>query len=490
MILNADSSEFAVLVDCWLAGVSTPEQAEQLWFCVGQCPACARKYAAAARFEELLAQTVKARHVESETRRVLTVVQKTDATEKTKPSKRVRFQSPWLSLAALFVVVGIMTALLWPEGQREGKNLAQVGIPAAAGRETQSKKQFSLSEPLSVPPRIGVPLSKVEPVSEMPLTGRLDAFFLSEVNLVHVPLSQALAYLQKQLLDLHDPQSLDLTSLKIHVPAGGNARPVSFVSGPIPFVKAVRALAALAGCDVELNGNAIFLKMQSGIYPHLAENRTLTDILAGRVSQDGLALVDDSRRIAELWQDAASLGIAVHENGTASVSRGQWEALRMMSDTRDQVAMLPVPSFAIYLMPASTPVEARLLTPDEVTNFTQTVAEQNQQPVLTVKPTLASPGNLEPLVIQPVGEQFNLALNPKLQPQALSDSPLTLASPMQTNLFSFTSPTARPSNQPAAAAAMIPASDLRMSGPNSDTLNATMMLGGAAFIVPITDPAP
>jgi hypothetical protein len=490
MILNAHSSEFAVLVDCWLAGVATPEQAEQLWFCVGQCPECARKYAAAARFEELLVQTVKARHVESEARRVLTVVQKTGATEKAKPSKCVRFQSPWLSLAALFVVVGIMTALLWPDGQREGENLAQVGISAAAGRETQSKKQFSLSEPLFVPPRIEVPLSKVEPASEMSLTGRLDAFFLSEVNLVHVPLSQALAYLQKQLLDLHDPQSLDLTSLKIHVPAGGNARPVSFVSGPISFVKAVRALAALAGCDVELNGNEIFLKMQSGIYPHLAENRTLTDMLAGRVNQDGLALVDDSRRIDELWQDAASLGIVVHENGTASVSRGQWEALRMMSDTRDQVAMLPMPSFAIYLMPASTPVEARFLTPDEVTTFTESVANQNLQPVLTIKPTLASPGNLEPMVIQPVGEQVNLVLNPKLQPQALNDSPLTAASPMQINLLSSASSTARSANQPLAVAAMIPAADLRGAVLSSDPANTTIMLRTAALIVPITDPAP
>lgn len=490
MILNAHSSEFAVLVDCWLAGVATPEQAEQLWFCVGQCPECAREYAAAARFEELLAETVKARHVESEARKVLTVVQKTAATEKAKPAKRVRFQSPWLSLAALLMVVGIMTALLWPEGQREGKNLAQVGRTAAAGREAQSKKQFSLSEPLSVAPRIEVPLSKAELASEMPLTSRLDAFFLSEVNLDHVPLSQALAYLQKQLLDLHDPQSLDLTSLKIHVSAGANARPVSFVSGPIPFVKAVRALAALAGCDVELNGNEIFLKMQSGIYPHLAENRTLSDMLAGRVNQDGLALVDDARRIDELWQDAASLGIVVHENGTAFVSRGQWEALRMMSDTRDQVAMLPMPSFAIYLMPASTPVEARFLTPDEVTNFTQSVAEQNLQPVLTIKPTLASPGNLEPLVIQPVGEQFTLALNPKLQPQVLNDSPLAAASPMQTNLWSSTSPTARSANQPPAVAAMMPAADLRGSGLISDSANTTIMLRTAALIVPITEPAP
>lgn len=490
MILNAHSSEFAALVDSWLAGVATPEQAEQLWSCVAQCPECAREYAAAARFEELLTETVRARQVESEARKVLTVAHKTDVSEKAKPAKRVRFHSPWLSLAALLMVVGIMTALLWPEGQYEGKNLAQVGRTAAVGRETQPKKQFSLSEPLSVPPKIETSVSKAEPVSEMPLTGRLDAFFLTEVNLDHVPLSQALAYLRKQLLDLNDPESLDLTSLKIHVSAGANARPVSFVSGPIPFVKAVRAVAALAGCDVELNENEIFLKMQPGIYPHLAENRNLSDMLAGRVNQEGIALVDDARRVQELWQDAASLGIAVHENGTASVSRGQWEALRMMSDTRDQVATLPVPSFAIYLMPTSMPVEAHFLTPEEATNFIQPIMQQNLQPVLTIKPTLASPGNLEPLIIQPLGDQVILALNPKIQSQVLNDAPLTAASPMPTNLLSSASSTARTASQPTAAAAIIPAADLRGVGLTPESANTTMMLRGAALIVPITEPAP
>lgn len=488
MILNAHSSEFATLVDCWLVGMATPEQAEQLWFCVAHCPECAREYAAAARFEELLTETVRARHVESEARKVLTVARKTDVTVKAKPAKRVRFQSPWLSLAALLMVLGIITALLWPDGQHEGKNLAQVGRTAAVGRETQPKKQFSLSEPFSFPSKLEPAVPKAEPVSEMPLMVRLDAFFLSEVNLDHVPLSQALAYLQKQLLALNEPQSLDLTLLKIHVSSGANARPVSLVTGPIPFVKAVRALAALAGCDVELNGNEIFLKMQSGIYPHLAENRTLTDMLAGRVNQDGIALVDDARRIGELWQDAASLGIAVHENGTASVSRGQWEALRMMSDARDQVAMLPVPSFAIYLKPASKPEEARLLHPYEVAAFLHTAAEQNLQPVLTIKPALASPTNFEPLVIQPAGEQVMLTLNPKILTQSVNEAPLSRASPLQSNLLSSTSLTVRASSQLPVFGAVMSVSDLKVSGLFLDTLNPTVSMD--AVIIPITTPEP
>jgi hypothetical protein len=94
------------------------------------------------------------------------------------------------------------------------------------------------------------------------------------------------------------------------------------------------------------------------------------------------------------------------------------------------------------------------------------------------------------MVIQPVGEQVNLVLNPKLQPQALNDSPLTAASPMQINLLSSASSTARSANQPLAVAAMIPAADLRGAVLSSDPANTTIMLRTAALIVPITDPAP
>jgi hypothetical protein len=172
------------------------------------------------------------------------------------------------------------------------------------------------------------------------------------------------------------------------------------------------------------------------------------------------------------------------------MSRGQWEALRMMSDTRDQVAMLRVPSYAIYLMPTSAPEEARLLTSDEAMNFTQAVAMQKLQPVLTIKPTLASPDNLEPLVVQPVGEQFTLTLNPKLQTQAIPDSFVTSASPMQPHSLSNASQPARGASQPLTYAAMIPASELRSLLNTSDSANAAVLTRNSALIVPITDPAP
>lgn len=437
MILKANSSEFAQLVEAWLADNATLEQVAQLWLCVQQCPECARELAAASRFEELLAETVKVRQVESEARQVISEVKhKTHTRTAIMSQRRTALPAPWLVVAALLIIAGIIAALLWPEGHSSEKNLVRVGRTAAVNRGAQPKKQPSSSEPLPVPLSLEPAVPKAEVVPEVPLTERLEAFFLTQVNLSHVPLSQALAQLQKDLLDLNDPQSLDLTALTIKVPLGANSRPVSFTCGPIPFLKAVRAVAGLAGCDVEVTGSEILLRMQTGIYPHLDENRLLTDLLAGRINPDGTAMVDDARRVEELWQDAVSLGIEIQENGTAAVSRGQWEALRMVSEARDQVALLPTPAFAVYLVPNSGADQTHLLMPHEVAAYTQKVASQRLQPVATLKPALPSTANPDPLVIQPSGETFTFKLNPKI---AVADPALTQTSPLQPNVLSSTS---------------------------------------------------
>ena len=77
MTLRADSAEFAVLLDRWMDDSATEAEAELLWRCVTECPECAAEFAAVARFDGLLADTVKALDVESEARRVLAVTPRT-----------------------------------------------------------------------------------------------------------------------------------------------------------------------------------------------------------------------------------------------------------------------------------------------------------------------------------------------------------------------------------------------------------------------------
>jgi hypothetical protein len=205
-------------------------------------------------------------------------------------------------------------------------------------------------------------------------------------------------------------KTLDLAKLRIHVPTGASARRVTFFSGAIPFLKAVRSVAALAGCDVLVSEPEITLTMQSGIFPHLAEKRTLSDMLAGRLNADGTAMVDDADRLAGLWEDAATLGIAVNEDGSAALSRGQWEALRMMSDSRDQVGRIPMPAFAVYVVPTDTLAQNRALTPEEIAAFQRSIVVQGIQPLTTITPQLAGPNNLDPVVFEPDGEEGALAL--------------------------------------------------------------------------------
>ena len=61
MPLDAQSPEFARLATCWLDGSATAEEAALLWQSVAEDPACAREFAAQARFELLLQDTLRER---------------------------------------------------------------------------------------------------------------------------------------------------------------------------------------------------------------------------------------------------------------------------------------------------------------------------------------------------------------------------------------------------------------------------------------------
>jgi hypothetical protein len=315
----------------------------------------------------------------------------------------------WLALAAALVALGLITALLWPEDAPMAPKVAQETAPRISPSSPKLPDPPRIAS--STLPKMDLPDSPAG-AGEVPLTDRLDRFFLSGVALDQIPLNQALGLLQGQLQQMDYEKTLDLAKLRLIVPAGASARRVTFHSGHIPFLKAVRAVAALAGCDVEVSEPTITLIMHPGIYPQLAEKRTLSDMLAGRLNADGTAMVEDADRLAGLWEDAMTLGIAVNEDGTAALSRGQWEALRMMSDSRDQVGRIPVPAFAMYVVPTASVPQNRALTPEELAAFQLAAQQQGAQPLATFTPKLAGPNNQDPVALHPSGDDIELTLQP------------------------------------------------------------------------------
>ncbi len=387
MTLRADSPEFAELAARWLDDTATAEEAELLWSCITECPECAAEFAAVARFDGLLADTVKALDVEIEARKVLAVTPRTKVISVPRPQPSVSMRG--FAVAAALVVLGLITAMLWPSDPVVVPQVVD-STPRAAVPPV-SPLVLPRIEPAPEPLANMTTAQGTAPVAEATLTERLDSFFLNGVVLDRVPLSQALAILQQQLVQADYLKTLPLNSLRVTVPAGAAARRVTFQSANIPYLKAVRALAALAGCDIQVEATSITLILQQGIFPQIAEKRALGDLLAGRLTPEGTVMVEDADRVADLWEDAALLGLTVKEDGFTHASRGQWEALRQMTDSRDLMGMIPMPTFAIYVVPEDSAPPEGVLTQQQLQQFRQSADKAGFQPVTTLTPNLSEP---------------------------------------------------------------------------------------------------
>jgi len=422
MLPKADSAEFAALLDRWLDNAATDAEAELFWRCVTESPGCAAQFAAAARFEGLLTDTVKALDVEAEARKVLSVspshalsaystdnpptTRRRAATTHTAHPVPAPLPMRYFALAAALVILGLVTAMLWPDEPATSpvskagaaptpvKPVSIVTAPPAAGQAPGPAPLATKMDPVP-----GNPTQVEAPqFVEVALTARLDQFWLNGVSLDNVPLSQAMATLRQLLAETDVTQTLPLDKLGVSVPAGAMNRRVSFQSGSIPYLKAVRAVAALAGCDVVVDDLNITLQLIPGIFPQVAEKRTLADLLASRAMPDGSATLENQARINALWQDAARLGITVAQDGTANASGGQWAALAVMTDARDQRDSIEMPAFAVYVIPDGQVPQSRVLTEEETQQLQQRLLEGGVQPVAVVVPNLDPPDNTRPLI--------------------------------------------------------------------------------------------
>jgi hypothetical protein len=339
------------------------------------------------------------------------------------PLRQGTAQSPWgartrrwVSAAAAVLVAGLVSVYFWNEAGFERP-------PVIVHELVGPIQQPPLKLPKASNKTLGAEAPKIaESASQEPtelLTEHLDRFFLTGVSLDNIPLSRAIGILQGQLNEVNRDAALALDQLRVLVPTGASQRRITFHSGPIPFLKAVRAVAALAGCEVEVSEPQITITIQQSIYPELVKKRVLSDMLAGRLNARGSPSISDPDRLAALRADAESLGVKPAIDGSVAITRGQWEALKMLTETRDLLGRLPMPSYAIYAVPSNNqPRGNRVLSMKEVEQERQRIIAAKAEPLVIFTPQLASPTNRAPIQFLPYGDTVSLTLNPVYDPEA------------------------------------------------------------------------
>lgn len=431
-----DDMEFECLALRWLDRAASEDEARLLWAAVAADPARARQLASLARFDTLLSTTLHTRHRAADAIRL--AVRSDPPPAPVKAPKK--FTPPvWKPLAlglaaALVLLAGIGWML--ESGAPDHPGLA--GSRAKESSRPEHMPASATAPPLPKPP---VPAAGTEQ-ARRELAAFLDAFYLTHVELDAVPLGRALGLLQGQMRQLD--RAFLASGMRVTVPADAAMRKVSLTSGPISFLKAVRTLAALAGCSVEVDAEKVALTLQKDIFPQPATMRDLLDVLAGRWTQEGRPASEDEASLAGLLADAASLGISVDAGqpgwNRARITHGQLAALGHLTEARHALAQMPAPAFHLFVAEApagpSTENSARALTQREAealiagggfngpvseitTPLLGTQAADARQPLLSFSPS-------------GTGREISLSGNPSAQSQTGGGSmqPFNSAEPL------------------------------------------------------------
>ena len=418
MPIPAHSPEFARLATRWLDGSATPVEAAQLWECIGTDPACAREFAEQSRFELLLQDTLR------EQRREQGIT--AGARQKTRQYHRRTAGRQVLAVAAVVIATGFLVWLAWPAHTTTSTDVAHSPTPPVV-------------RPLQTAPRRTTVLVTRQEGSgpagavKVPLRSQLDVFFLTGVNVDKMPLKQALKLLEEQLRELNFASNADLAALRIRLPAGAGNEPVTFHSGSISFLKAARALAGLAGYDVDADETGMTLVARTEGNPNRSQSRSVAELLA-RLGNPA----DASRsRLAEMLDDARALGLRFNLNADGTVTglnatAGDFDALAILAQSRDQVRAMPPLRFYVKTSRSGPGAQDRIISGDEAAQLQAdfiAAAGPNLPPAVTVPiqetsgTDQAPPGKLL-VMATPVGTD-RIALNvipPEGGPVSLSSS--------------------------------------------------------------------
>ena len=345
------SFDFADLATRWLDGIATPEEAARLWSAIKGNPDCARTFADIARFELLLESTSQ-----SLAREALVCAVADEKTARYRHRKRVTGTA---KLAAGFLLFGSIVWMLWPV-REPSSEVASTQAAPKANAIVQSKTQ-ARPDRVVISPSPALAASAVDGAKTRPLPQHLDEFFLTSVQLNKVRLQDAVRQMEDQLRALNFGRAPKLDQLRVVLPASAMNREVTFKSGGISFLKALRAVAALAGCEVLATDSNVVLNTRKDGLHQIEQTRTSRSLLAA----DGIGR---HTHLADLLEDARAIGMAT-DDSTQETLRGtsaQFEALALMADSRHQVRMMPDMSFLAYLAPAKPTDTSRVLTAEEV----------------------------------------------------------------------------------------------------------------------------
>lgn len=257
------------------------------------------------------------------------------------------------------VLAGVLAFMFWPAEP----------IVAAKATQVQTLPKVDSVQPIQ-PVRLGAGLSQTELASkleleapkaseiippeltELTLTQRLDDFFLPNVSLENLPLGQALAKLKQMLLTIDKDKALALHKLVVTVPTSALGRLVTLHSASISYLEAVRTVAAMAGCEVDLGEQRITLKTLPGAWPQVAQKRSILDVLEGLFTKDGKPMSQDPDQVVKLKEDIASLGLRLGKDDSLNLTVSQQDALRRLMDERRRRESSLIPPLTVYLLPA------------------------------------------------------------------------------------------------------------------------------------------
>lgn len=402
MPLAPDSPEFARLATRWLDGVCSREEAERLWAAIGESHACARAFAEMTRFELLLETT----STEMAREAVVAIV----AEQKGTQHRRRMIVRQTLKIAALALVLGSVLWFLWPETE-PGVTPSHIIAEAKAPQPVLVQRPGQPDRLLITPP------TAATAVKAKPLPQHLNDFFLTALHFDKTPLRDAVRQLEAQMRSLNFARASDLDRLHIALPASALGREITFHSENISFLKALRAIAALADCDVNVTDTSMALSTRPMPPNAPVENRAVASLIAA----DGIGRHSS---IDDLLTDARALGMIAGDGqnrptqltGTAA----QFEALSHMADSRRQINQLPDLSFLAFLMPSGTHDQSRVLTTAEQKAL---ASRATNVQTITVDPGAPSttPASLHVTAV-PAGDGYQITVSPSQPATPATDS--------------------------------------------------------------------
>lgn len=289
--------------------------------------------------------------------------------------------------------------------------------------EKSPKLQLSLDAPET--PEVTEP-----EFEKLTLTKRLGQYFLNDIALDNVQLGQAMATLRQMLQETDKENKLGLNQLIVSTPASAMGRRVTLHSSGMAYLKAVEILAAMAGCEVEVDETHITLKTLPGAYPQIATQMSPKALLDGLFTADGKPMRDDERRLSMLWDDARLLGISLDTDGNGKLTPAQYEALRQLTQYRNELDQYPIPAFAAYVLPEGSLTSIYQTSPAQVFQLLMALHQQGFVPYAYIPYFLLDPAvSQQVLVVIRRGDSVFLALSNTTPQAELAEEPLPTETP-------------------------------------------------------------